>query len=267
MAERIESADHPAFAAAAALSTRLGRAAAGRYLVEGAKLVKQAAEAGVLRAVFGVAASAEASEACLLEELEGVRAGTSIPVYEIPLRLAGKLIGTDYQTRVEAVGVVERRVLPAMPATGLLLACESIQDPRNVGVLVRTAECAGAAAIAFSDDGADPFSRGAVRSSTGSIIRQPLHLAADLPATLAALRARGVRVIGTSARAGSLLWDLDLTGDRCLVVGNESAGLSAAARAACDHLVCLPTAGGASSLNVTVAAGAMLYEAVRQRRG
>lgn len=251
MTERIESADHPAFAAAAALSTRLTRAAAGRYLVEGSRLVAQAEAAGVLLAVFVVD---QPEAGCL----------PAVPTYTIPARLLPKLIDTGYQTRLDAVGVVRRAPLAALPAGGLVLAGESIQDPRNVGVLVRTAEAAGCAAVVFSDDSADPYSRAAVRSSTGSILRQPLLLCADLAATL---RQNDHRLVATSARAGRTAWSADLRGDLVILVGNESDGLSPSAREAADELVRLPVHGGASSLNVTVAAGALLYEALRQRGG
>lgn len=252
MSEPIESADHPAFAAAAALSTRLARTAAGRYLVEGGRLVAQAAAAGLLEAVFWV------------DEAEAVGGAPAVSTYAISARLLPKLIGTGYSTRLDAVGVVRRTPLAALPAGGLVLAGESIQDPRNVGVLIRTAEAAGCTAVVFSDDSADPYSRAAVRSSTGSILRQPLLLCADLAATL---RSSGRRVVASSAGAEPTAWETDLCGDLVILVGNESDGLSPAARATADAVVRLPVHGGASSLNVTVAAGVLLYEALRRRGG
>lgn len=248
----------PRLLAVAGLESAAARARDGRYLVEGPRLVRQALAAGVLRAAW------------LLDDLDddalaGELAAAGIDCLAAPARLGPRLIGTSYRTRLGAVGVVERRVLPALPTAGLLLLAESIADPRNVGVLVRTAEAAGAAAFGLSDDSADPWARGAVRSSTGSLLRQPLYLAADLPAELARLRAAGVRVIASSARATQAAWAADLRGSLALLVGSEATGLSPAALAAADEVVALPTAGGASSLNVTVAAGALLYEAQRQR--
>lgn len=252
----IDGPRHPAFAAACELTTALGRAAAERYLVEGGKGVRQAAAAGALLEAFVLD-----DHAALAEDL---RAGGAA-VWLLPRKLLLKLTGTAYETSPTVVGVARRALLGSPPTAGLLLVGEAIQDPRNVGVLIRTAEAAGAAAALFSDDSADPFGRPAVRSSTGSILRLPVYLAADLPADLRRLREGGVRVVATSARATCPAWEVDLRGDVAILVGNESAGLSEAARSAAETLVALPVAGGASSLNVTVAAGVLLYEAVRQR--
>lgn len=236
------------------------RAREGCFLVEGVRLVRQALAAGMLR------------EAWLLDDLDDGTlaadlAAAGVPCRGLPTALGARLIGTAYETRLGAVGVALRRPAPSLPHDGLILAAEDLQDPRNVGVLVRTAEAAGLDALALTDRGADPWSRPAVRSTTGSILRQPVYLSADLPADLARLRRAGMRVVATSARAEQVVWQADLSGPLVLLVGNESDGLSEAARAQADCLVSLPMHGGASSLNVTVAAGALVYEALRQRAG
>ena len=257
--ERIESPGHPALAAATQLTTSLGRAAAGWYQLERGKLVRQAWDAGVqLAGLFLVDDEPDLDLAAEAEQ-------RGEPCFLLPPGMVKRLTGTGYSTRLDAIGLAPRRLAPELPPAGLLLLCESIQDPRNVGVIIRTAEAAGVAGLAFSDDSADPFSRPAVRSSTGSILRQPVHLAADLPALLSRLREAGVAVLGTSAKATEPLWSLDLTGPVAVVIGSESAGLSDAARQQTDLLAALPVRGSASSLNVTVAAGAILYEAARQR--
>ncbi|MBI2299338.1 MAG: RNA methyltransferase [Armatimonadetes bacterium] len=250
----VDSPRHPAFQAAAALTASLARAAAGRYLVEGERLVRQALAAGVLLEAFVV-----------VEALEAEISAAGVTTWRLPSGLVPRLCGTGYETKLEAVGVVTRSPLPALPAEGLLLLGEGIRDPRNVGVLVRTAEAAGVTAVAFSDDSADPYGRPAVRSSTGSILRQPLHLTASVPDLLRGLRARGVRVAVTSAHAELLAWQADLRGPWAVVVGNEGTGLRPEVLAEADLQVRLPVHGAASSLNVTVAAGAILYEARRQR--
>ena len=149
---------------------------------------------------------------------------------------------------------------------GLILICEHIQDPRNVGVLTRTAEAVGCSALILSQDSADPFSRQAIRSTTGSILRMPLHIAEDLPALMNELQAKGVKLITTSARAEKTAFQLDLSPrPLAIVLGNETMGISEKLKKLNLEMVSLPmSASGASSLNVTVAAGALLYEAVRQ---
>lgn len=265
---------HPAFQQALALTRPAGRAETGRYLVEGADLVRQAltAPAATVESVFALTGAAA-------NELFPACAARNVPLYVVgSAGLLAKLVGTGYETAVAAVAVVRQNAVAptdllaaaAAPQHALILAGERIQDPRNVGVLIRTAEAAGCAGLLLSSDSAEAFSRAAVRSTTGSILRLPLSQSPDLPAELERLRAAypGLRVVATSARAEQLAWDADLSArPLVLLVGNETEGVSAAARDIATDFVRLPMApGGASSLNVTVAAGVLLYEAVRQQQ-
>lgn len=264
MAQDISGIKHPAFQSALALLKPAARQETGNYLAEGADLVMQALRSpSEVRSVF-----ATTEDAALLQADCAAR---DIPLHRVGTGLIHKLVGTGYETAVGAVAVVgQRRILPedvSLAPDALLLAGERIQDPRNVGVLIRTAEAAGCALLLLSADSAEPFSRAAVRSTTGSIFRLPVCIAPDLPALLTRLRALGVSVMATSAKAPYLAYDAPLhVRPLTLVVGNETEGISAATREAASGFVALPMIpGGASSLNVTVAAGALLYEAVRQR--
>lgn len=254
----------PVFQEAMALIRPDGRAKTGRYLAEGDDLVRQAlASPSRLHAVFALTKTAEELRAACLER--------QVPLYTASAGLIAKLVGTGYETAVSVVAVVGQRLIAEselpVDSDALLLVGEHIQDPRNVGVLVRTAEAAGCSAFVLSGDSAEPFSRAAVRSTTGSILRLPLCIAPDLPAALARLRDRGARIVATSARAASSVYDLPLEGGPlALVVGNETVGISPELRESATDFVSLPMApDGASSLNVTVAAGVLLYEAIRQR--
>ncbi|MBC7808556.1 MAG: RNA methyltransferase, partial [Akkermansiaceae bacterium] len=159
-------------------------------------------------------------------------------------------------------------ILQATP-DALLLVAERIQDPRNVGVLIRTAEAAGCAALVLSADSAEAFSRQTVRSTTGSIVRLPLCIEPNLPASLATqAEKRGLRLVATSAKAPHIAYDADLSiRPLAIVVGNETDGISDVLRSVSSDFVRLPMAeNGASSLNVTVAAGVLVYEALRHSR-
>jgi len=263
--ESLGGIKHPAFRDALALTRQGGRDATGRYLVEDADQVLQAlASPSPVYAVFATPESATGA-------LEAACAARGVPLYIAGGGLLPKLVGTGYSTATTAVAVVGKRpfllddVLRDRP-DALLLCGEHIQDPRNVGVLVRTAEAAGCAALVLSEDSAEPYSRQAVRSTTGSILRLPVVRAKDLPAALRGLRERSISVVATSARAPRLAYEADLTvRPLALLVGNETDGLTDAARDAAADFVRLPMAPeGASSLNVTVAAGVLVYEAVRQ---
>lgn len=266
LSDSVSGIKHPAFREAQALTRPAARAETGRYLVEGLDLVRQALAPNARAPVFAVFATPDAAKA--------IPNDCPAPVYILGGGLIGKLVGTGYETAVTALAIVAQSVVSvdellaadADAARTLLLVGERIQDPRNVGVLIRTAEAAGCGALLLSADSSEPWARAAVRSTTGSILRLPLCVAPDLPATLRALAERGVRVVASSARAEHLVYDADLSPrPLALVVGNETEGMTGASRAAATDFVRLPmAANGASSLNVTVAAGVLVYEAIRQ---
>lgn len=257
----IDSVKHPAIRAARSLNTPAGRSKRGQYLIEGEGTIRLALDRGADLACAFVAAADDLAERLARE---------GIPYYTVTPGLLFKIIGTSYETAIRAVGVVRQRVigeenLPAERDT-ILVAGESVQDPRNVGVLIRTSDAAGASALILSETSGDPFSRAAVRSSTGSILCLPVGRTEDLPSTLTRLRGRGLRVISTSAHAKRCYWDVDLSGPIVLVFGNEAVGVSDDVRALANEEVRIPMLGAAHSLNVAVAAGILLYECVRQRR-
>lgn len=253
---------HPAVQAARALNRPAGRAAQGRYLVEGEKLVRMAlASPSRVEAIF----VAEEEDAPWWKDLSP----PSPPVYQVSRGVLFKIIGTAYATAVEAVAVVAPVPLPKDWWPGpqaVVVAAEAVEDPRNVGVLIRTAEAAGARGLVLDEACGDAYSRAAVRSSTGSILYLPIERTSDLPAWLREARSQGIRIIATSARARQVFWDADLTGRCVILVGNEAVGLSPGLRALADLEVAVPLYGAAHSLNVAVAAGVVLYEGARQRR-
>jgi TrmH family RNA methyltransferase len=262
--EPITRLKHPALQRARALQTPAGRAQSQHFLIEGEAMLRQAlgASAGLADAFFLERVAVDASVSPAL-------AAASVNCYTLGRGLMTKILGTGYDTSITAIGVVPMRVaeLDAVAgAGGPLLACERIQDPRNVGVLLRTAEAGGACAMLLSDDSADPFSRAAVRSTTGSILRLPLVLSQDLARDLARLRDAGLRLIASSRRAPTSIWDAGLDRRCVVIVGNESEGISSQVRELADDVVAIPVAGGASSFNVTVAAAILLYECARRER-
>ena len=259
---------HPAVTAARQGLARSGRQAPRLFLIDGAKLVRQAVDAGAaVEAVFFLHPSEGESLTALEERARNAR----LDCHRVTRGVFFRILGLGYQTSARVLAVAPRppsHDVAADVGPGFCTVVgEGIQDPRNVGVIVRTDEAMGLAAAVFSADSADPYSRAAVRSTTGSIFRVRLALPADLPAYLRRLRAAGARIIGTSAHAPNDCTQADLRSPCAIVLGNESAGLSAAAADACDSLVTIPMYGAAHSLNVTVAAGICLHEWARQRGG
>lgn len=263
----IDSVKHPAVQAARALSTPAGRARQRRYLIEGEKQVDRALDGSAqVEAIFLSDSLPETALARWQQRLTVAQR----TAYLIRRGLLFKIIGTPYETSVNAVAVVRQPEVEEsawnLEAGGCWVVGEAIQDPRNVGVLVRTADAAGARGLVLSDDSGDPFSRSAVRSSTGSILSLPVVVRPDLPAWLAERKRQGWPIVATSAQARRSLWSVDLTGPCAVLLGNETIGLSASLRELADVEVAIPMAGSAHSLNVAVAAGIVLFERVRQLR-
>jgi len=138
-------------------------------------------------------------------------------------------------------------------------------QPGNIGTVVRSADAFGAGGVIVSGHAADPYDPRAVRASTGSLFAVPVVRAAGPEPVLEWARGAGIRLVGTDERGERVVSTSDLTGPTLLVLGNETTGMSAAWRAACDEVVRIPIGGAASSLNAATAATVVLYEASRQR--
>jgi TrmH family RNA methyltransferase len=266
MTDVITKLKHPAVTEARRRLGQLGRNEPTAFVADGHNLVSQALDARALIDALFFLDPVEGAEADLLR----AAAESAVQCHIVSKGIFFRTLGLGYETSVRVLAVVSRPPfgdpVELVGGDGCLLVGERIQDPRNVGVMIRTADAWGLACCVFSRDSADPFSRASVRSTTGSVFRVPLSLSDRLAEDLERLKARSVRVVGTSAHAGKPCWEADLTGPIATVLGNESSGLSAETADACDELVAIPMQGGAHSFNVTVAAGIVLYERARQRR-
>jgi len=145
-----------------------------------------------------------------------------------------------------------------------LFVLDGVQDPQNLGAVLRVAEGVGARVV-LPERGSAPLSEGVAKSSAGAVERVPVVRVGNLRRSIDQLKDEGFRVVGLDA-SGPALYGLDLTGDLALVLGAEATGLRRLVREGCDLLGSLPMAGEVASLNVAAAAAAAGYEAVRQRR-
>jgi TrmH family RNA methyltransferase len=148
----------------------------------------------------------------------------------------------------------------------IVLACFEVQDPGNLGTMIRAAHAAGATGILVSKGTVEPYNEKVVRSSMGSIFHVPVVSTDDLEGSLKKLSKAGLKVIAADQKAGVNYWDSDLRGGVCFVLGSEGKGLSVSVQSACDGSVLIPMPGKPDSLNVAVSASLLLYEALRQRR-
>ncbi|HEY6555340.1 MAG TPA: 23S rRNA (guanosine(2251)-2'-O)-methyltransferase RlmB, partial [Vicinamibacteria bacterium] len=157
------------------------------------------------------------------------------------------------------------QLLDAARAPALVVVLDGIEDPRNLGAILRTAEAAGADGVVLPERHSAGLSETVARASAGGLEHVRVARGGNLVQALAAMKARGIWVVGFDA-AGTERWDkVDCKGPVALVFGGEGKGLRRLVREHCDHLVALPLFGHVTSLNVSVAAGIALYEVIRQR--
>lgn len=146
-----------------------------------------------------------------------------------------------------------------------LLVLDGITDPHNLGACLRSADGAGVHAVIAPKDKSVGLTPVAIKVASGAAASVPFFSVTNLARTLDALRARGIWVMGAAGEAEQSLYQLDLRGPLALVLGSEGSGMRRLTRERCDHLFALPMKGAVESLNVSVAAGICLYEALRQR--
>jgi 23S rRNA (guanosine2251-2'-O)-methyltransferase len=142
---------------------------------------------------------------------------------------------------------------------------DEIEDPHNLGSVIRTVECAGAHGVIIPKRRSAQVTAVVARTSAGAAAFVPVARVSNLAQAIDALKERGVWIAGADASAGQTAYEADLTGPLAIVIGSEGRGLSRLVREKCDFLVKLPLLGRIQSLNASVAAGILLYEAVRQR--
>lgn len=153
----------------------------------------------------------------------------------------------------------------AAAATPLLLVLDQVQDPHNLGACLRTAAAAGALGVVASRDRAVGLTSAVHKSAAGALHHVYFFQVTNLARTLERLKEHGVVVVGAAGSAPLSCYEVDLTGGAALVVGGEERGMRRLTRERCDSVVAIPMAAGVESLNVSVAAGVLLFEAVRQR--
>jgi 23S rRNA (guanosine2251-2'-O)-methyltransferase len=154
----------------------------------------------------------------------------------------------------------------AEPGPRLLLALDGVEDPQNLGALLRVADGAGVEGVVLTERRSAPLSPVAVKASAGASEHLRIARVVNLVRALEELKEHDFWVIGLDERGTSDYDQFDLTGNCVLVLGREGAGLHDLVRRSCDHLLRIPMAGGVSSLNVSAAGAVVLYEAFRQRR-
>jgi 23S rRNA (guanosine2251-2'-O)-methyltransferase len=158
--------------------------------------------------------------------------------------------------------------LPALRGEpALFLILDSVEDPRNLGAILRTADAAGVHGVIIPERRAAGLTETVAKTAAGALEYVPVVKVVNIVNTLGELKKAGVWVTGAEADSETVYWDADFVRPTALVLGGEDKGVRRLVKEHCDYLVSLPLMGQISSLNVSVAAGTLLYEVLRQRRG
>ena len=233
----------------------------GCFVAEGARLCSDAllSRAQVVTAVFSESFISRGNELYGDPALDGVqRLTVSDGIFSAV---------SDTKTPQGVLFVVKRldKTLDfdKMNENGKVLALESVQDPVNLGTILRSAEALGACAVALSRDCCDIYSPKVIRGSMGAVFRLPFVIVDDLPAFIRGFNARGASYAAVLDRDSRRVGELGFSGLSLCVLGNEGSGLTADTVAACTHKLFIPMNGGAESLNVSAAAAIILWEMIK----
>lgn len=195
-----------------------------------------------------------------------------IPFQYVPVEKINRLTRKNHQGVLAMISPIDfysvEEILPQIYEKGedpLLLILDQITDVRNFGAIVRSAECAGVHAIIIPDKGAARIGADAVKTSAGALNIVPICRSGNLNSTTIFLRDSGIRVVAATEKAAVLYTNTDMKGPLAIIMGSEDTGISDKLLRSCDHLAKIPILGSIQSLNVSVAASLMLYEAIRQR--
>ena len=203
----------------------------------------------------------------LVGELRGMLKENGIPFQYVPAERLDKLASGNHQGVVATLAAVAyRSFMDVVETARLVLLLDRITDVRNMGAIARTAECAGVDALVVPDHGSAALNADAVKTSSGALLRLPVCREQNLKTVVNLAKQYGMQVVASTEKGAVHYRDVDFTRPTLLIMGNEESGISPELLKMSDVRACLPMVGSVASLNVSVAAGVMLYEALEQRR-
>jgi TrmH family RNA methyltransferase len=235
----------------------------GYCAIEGMRIVEEAIRSGLkFKAVFFRASAVNRAER-LLPQL-----AAHVETLLLPDKLFASAVPSETPQGVAALvrcKLFKLEDVLARSQAGPLLAIAGVQDPGNLGTILRSAEAFGAAGVLLGEGTVSPFNSKVIRASAGSVFRLPI-VQGKLAATLDPMRELGLRLIATSSHKGAPLDQANLTGPLAFFIGSEGAGLPRDLLAEMNEIVAIPHSASVESLNAGVAASIVLYEIARQKR-
>jgi TrmH family RNA methyltransferase len=234
----------------------------GECAIEGFRVIEEAIRSGLrFRALF-VSESGQARAARVLPQI-----GSHVETVLIPDKLFTSAVPTDTPQGIAALVHLKTYSLDDLlesASSAPLLVVAGLQDPGNLGTILRSAEAFGAAGVILGEGTVNVYNSKVVRASAGSVFRLPV-VKTELKAVIPEMRKRSIRLIATSSHKGTLLPEADMKGPTAVFIGNEGAGIDKKLLSEMDELVMIPHSPRVESLNAGIAASIMLYEAARQR--
>jgi len=208
----------------------------------------------------------------LLKKLLGVLSRMEIPVQQVPVEKLNRITGKNHQGAIAFLSELSyvdiTTLLPSIFEKGedpLILLLDGVSDVRNFGAIARSAECAGVHAIVIPASGSAAINADAIKTSAGALHKIPVCRHRDLLTVMRFLKESGLRLFAASEKATDSLYTTDMTGPAGLILGSEDTGISAQLLKISDSWVSIPMKGTIASLNVSVVAGVILFEMLRQR--
>jgi TrmH family RNA methyltransferase len=241
------------------LHSKKGRQTYGTYLVEGVHLVEEAKKANAKLAAIIVDEKFDDKDHLLSFE------NREVPIYKLSSPIFSQIVETE-----QSQGIIAETHIPTVDfdeklgTSSLLLLLDKLQDPGNLGTILRTASAAGVDMVILGDGTVDLYNSKVVRSTMGAMFHLPIF-EMNLPNTLPKLKAENFTVVGTSPHNGVYSFDYIFPDKVAIVLGNEGRGIQLDLLEQLDRAIMVPMPGVAESYNVAVTSGILLYELIRQR--
>ncbi len=209
----------------------------------------------------------------LFKDLFALARENNIPTQFVPLEKLNKITFKNHQGAIAYISEISfykiEHIVPALYEEGktpLLLILDSITDVRNFGAIVRTSECAGVHAIIIPEKGSAPVNNDAVKTSAGALHSVPVCRVKSLNQTISYLKNSGIRIVVATEKVKNKYYESDFSLPTAIIMGSEDEGIQPGILLLADHTICIPLSGTIASLNVSVATGIVLFEAVKQRQ-
>lgn len=208
----------------------------------------------------------------LSQELEALLKSNNVSYSYVPVEKLNRLTSKNHQGAVAQISPIsyydiDELILNVLESgqTPLFLLLDQISDVRNFGAIIRTAECTGVHGIIIQKKGSAPINGDTIKTSAGAVFKIPICKVDHIKDALFHMQASGIKVIAATEKTDNTLYQIDFTDPCAIIMGSEGRGINPSVLKLADHNAKLPILGDIESLNVSVACGAFLYEAVRQR--